>query len=409
MNSIYFCNIEPIDLNAIAIMGVSVKIGNNPIGYFGTGLKFSIATLLRTGHEITLIRDGVEIVFSARHEIVRGETFDRIYMGDEALSFTTQLGRNWEPWQAYRELRCNTIDENGIVSTTLPPSEWGTIFIIKGEAISQCHRNRRQIFLESTPITATNDCEIHAGENGHAFYRGVRAHSFQGNSIFTYNILEQTDLTEDRTIKNVWEIGYYAERAIAASDNVDVIESAILAPRGTFEAALSYSNSSRPSPAFMAAAFHQRQNAHANQRAIKLWEKFADIKLTFTEAVLDEFDEEQIAKALPLCHRLGAEVMRQDFMVVNDLGSSVYGTVRSNKILIARATLDMGVRFIASTVYEEWLHKTQSLKDETRELQNLLFEKLFAMTERVCALEAHKKNPAVLTRRGQVWGGVITR
>ena len=32
---IYFCNAEPIDLNAIAIMGVSVKTGDNPIGYFG--------------------------------------------------------------------------------------------------------------------------------------------------------------------------------------------------------------------------------------------------------------------------------------------------------------------------------------------------------------------------------------
>ena len=40
---IYFCNAEPIDLNAIAIMGVSVKTGDNPIGYFGTGLKFAIA------------------------------------------------------------------------------------------------------------------------------------------------------------------------------------------------------------------------------------------------------------------------------------------------------------------------------------------------------------------------------
>ena len=53
---IYFCNAEPIDLNAIAIMGVSVKTGDNPIGYFGTGLKFAIATLLRTAHKVTLTR-----------------------------------------------------------------------------------------------------------------------------------------------------------------------------------------------------------------------------------------------------------------------------------------------------------------------------------------------------------------
>lgn len=387
MSTVYFCNFEPIDLNAIAIMGVSVKTGDNPIGYFGTGLKFSIATLLRTGHEVELIRSGESIVFTVRREVIRGEAFERVCMGDEPLGFTTQLGRNWEPWQAYRELRCNAMDENGVVSDDLPPGNWGTIFAISGEAIAQCHRRRREIFLDSAPVSATADCEIHLGGNDHAFYRGVRAHTFQGKALLTYNILDQVDLTEDRTIKNAWEVGFYAERAIAKSGSEDLIETAIMAQRGSFEAGLSYSNSDRPSPTFMAVAFRLRHNAHANQGAIKLWERFADIKLTATEAVLDAFDEEQIHKALPLCRRLGAEICRDDFTVVEDLGASIYGTVRGNRILIARATLDMGIRFIASTVYEEWLHKTQSLRDETRQLQNLLFEKLFSMTERVCALE----------------------
>lgn len=391
MSAVYFCNSEPIDLNAIAIMGASVKTGDNPIGYFGTGLKFSIATLLRTGHEITLIRCGREIAFTARPETIRGETFERVYMGDEPLGFTTQLGRNWEPWQAYRELRCNAIDESGIVSDERPSGEWGTEFVVSGEAIAQCHRRRREIFLDSAPVTATRDCEVHLGENGHAFYRGVRAHTFQGHALFTYNVLDQVNLTEDRTIKNAWEVGYYAERAIAKSDHEDVIETAILAPKGTFECGLGYSNNIRPSDAFMAVCYRLRHNAHANQAAIKLWERFAEIKLTVTEAVLDEFDEEQIARALPLCRRLGADVSRDDFVVVEDLGASIYGTVRSNRILIARATLDLGIRFIASTIYEEWLHKTQSLQDETRQLQNLLFEKLFSMTERVCALEARSQ------------------
>jgi len=76
--TIYFCNAEPIDLNAIALMGVSVKIGSSPIGYFGTGLKFSIATLLRTGHEVKLIRNGEVIPFAVDQETVRGELFERM-------------------------------------------------------------------------------------------------------------------------------------------------------------------------------------------------------------------------------------------------------------------------------------------------------------------------------------------
>lgn len=387
MNTVYFCNREPIDLNAIAVMGVSVKLIDNPIGYFGTGLKFSIATLLRTGHKVALIRDGERIEFSAQAETIRGEEFHRVVMGCELLGFTTQLGRNWELWQAYRELHCNCTDEGGVISDKQPDGEWGTIFEVEGGAIALCHRNRREIFLESSPLSATREIEIHAGPTNSAFYRGVKAHKHEYWALFTYNILYTVDLTEDRTIKNGWEVGYYAERAIAACDDEDLIEQAIMADNGTFEKNLGYSNSGKPSLAFMDVAFRLRHNSHANRAAIKLWEKHSDVRLTYTEVNLDAFDEAQITKALALTARLGAEIYRRDFMVVDGLGKSIFGAVRGSQILIAKATLDLGARFTASTLYEEWLHKTENLRDNSREMQNLLFEKLFALVERVQAMD----------------------
>lgn len=385
--SIFFCNREAIDLNAIAIMGVSVKTGDNPIGFFGTGLKFSIATLLRSGHKVTLIRNGERIEFSADAETIRGEEFQRVTMGAERLGFTTQLGRTWEPWQAYRELHCNCTDEGGVISDKLPDGEWGTIFEIEGSAIALCHRNRREIFLDSSPLSATHQCEIHDGQTGSAFYRGVKAHKHEYFALFTYNVLDAIDLTEDRTIKNGWEVGYYAERAIASSDDEDLIERAIMAERGTFEAQLGYSNTDKPSLAFMDVAFRLRHNSHANHAAIKLWEKHSNVRLTYAEVATDSFEEAQIAKAITLVARLGAEIDRRDFMVVDGLGKSIFGCVRGSQILIAKATLDLGARFTASTLYEEWLHKNEDLRDTSRELQNVLFEKLFALVERVIAME----------------------
>jgi hypothetical protein len=394
MGKVYFCNSEPIDLNAIAIMGVSVKHGENPIGYFGTGLKFSIATLLRTGHDVRLIRNEEVIDFTAEPEMVRGEEFQRVLMGAERLGFTTQLGRNWEPWQAYRELRCNCTDEGGVISDDMPDGEWGTIFEIEGEAICQAHRNRREIFLEYPPISATKDCEIHSGGGRYAFYRGVRAHNHPSHALFTYNVTDAIELTEDRTIKNGWEVGYYAARAIAASSDEDMIEAAVMASDGTFERGLSYDIAGKPSLAFMETMFRLRHNLKCNQSALKLWEQHTDVRLTFTEAVLDAFDEEQIEKAIALIGRLGANIDRRDFIVVESLGPSIFGAVRGSRIMLSKAALDLGQRFIASTLYEEWLHKTQSLRDESRALQNLLFEKLFAMTERVCALEGSRAQKA---------------
>lgn len=386
--TIYFCNAEPIDLNAIAIMGVSVKTGSNPIGFFGTGLKFSIATLLRTGHEVTLIRSGNRIPFAVDHEIIRGESFDRVRMGDERLGFTTKLGRTWEAWQAYRELACNCMDEQGSINDFAPEVEYGTVFAIEGEGIEQCHRNRNEIFLASKPMSATTECEIHHGSNQHAFYRSVRAHKHGKHPLFTYNVTAPLDLTEDRTIKQPYMLEHYAECAVAASSNEELIQAALMAPDGTFENGFDYAGVyEKPSDAFMDVAYRLRGNAHCNSAAIKLWEKYAEIKLAYDSVELDAFEEEVIDRALVLVGRLGVDIERGDFLVVQGLGERIFGTVRDQRILIAKRTLDMGHRFTASTLYEEWLHKTEGLADQSRDLQNLLFEKLFAMVERVSVIE----------------------
>ena len=111
---IWFANAEPIDLRAVTTMGVHVKPTNDsPIGYFGTGLKYAIATLLRNGHQIDIWANGQRNYFSTHDEEIRGTTFKLIYLNGERLGFTTNLGKNWELWQAYRELESNVRDENG--------------------------------------------------------------------------------------------------------------------------------------------------------------------------------------------------------------------------------------------------------------------------------------------------------
>ena len=52
--TIYFTNPGEIDIRAVTTMGVNVKEGSSSIGYFGTGLKYAIATLLREGQEIII-------------------------------------------------------------------------------------------------------------------------------------------------------------------------------------------------------------------------------------------------------------------------------------------------------------------------------------------------------------------
>lgn len=69
--TIYFSNRGLIDLDVIRTMGVNVKENDNPIGHFGTGLKFAIATLLRTGHKVDLYRGDEKISFGCVPKVIR--------------------------------------------------------------------------------------------------------------------------------------------------------------------------------------------------------------------------------------------------------------------------------------------------------------------------------------------------
>ena len=97
---IVFENPSEIDIRSISTFGVSVKEGDNPIGFFGTGLKYAIAVLLRTNHGITIQSGETVVEFGTRRESVRGQDFDFITMSINGaaplpMGFTTELGKTW--------------------------------------------------------------------------------------------------------------------------------------------------------------------------------------------------------------------------------------------------------------------------------------------------------------------------
>lgn len=123
---IVFENAGEIDIDAITTFGVSVKVGENPIGFFGTGLKYAIAVLLRTDHKVSIWSGDRQLRFTTERREVRMKPFDFVLMreGDRLtpMGFTTELGKTWKPWMAYRELYCNARDEGGSVYSVANPN-----------------------------------------------------------------------------------------------------------------------------------------------------------------------------------------------------------------------------------------------------------------------------------------------
>ena len=217
MQYLNFSNPGEIDPRLIITMGTNVKADpTSAIGFFGTGLKYAIAVTLRLGGSV-IIQSGTHMMdFYSINETLRGKTFGFIRMRgqpagapsfeDIPLGFTTELGKLWAPWMAYREFYCNMKDEGGEVSeiAELPEPEPGlTRVLISCEELFQVHRGQKDWLLNPANeflLWSTPGLEVYSGPGRAGFYRGIKVIDLPKPSTFIYNILAPMALTEDRTL-----------------------------------------------------------------------------------------------------------------------------------------------------------------------------------------------------------------
>lgn len=241
---VVFQNKGLLDLRCITTFGVTVKEHDNPIGQFGTGLKYAIAILLRNDIE-PIIHIGTECYnFTARKEEIRNKEFSIIYMNETPMPFTTELGSHWELWMAFRELYSNTQDEYGDVWLTIEKSldfdETQTTIIVPGEEFAQILEAKADVFIQSTPIIETSKVDIHEGETNSVFNRGIKIAEFDKPLLYKYDINKTISLTEDRTPSYSWEIPDTIFGATVNSNDPSFIEKILTAPKEFVESTLNF-------------------------------------------------------------------------------------------------------------------------------------------------------------------------
>lgn len=404
--TIYFCNREAIDLMAFEIMGLNAKAeGTNPIGFFGTGLKYAVATLLRLGCEVQVTRQQGDlrehISFFSEAQEMRGKEFHRVVMRvtnaattrTVPLGFTTELGKNWEAWMAFRELHSNVLDEQGQTSDQRPGPEtdWGTVIAVQGAAMQGAYADRHKVFLEPRlaklpSADAQPCCEIVPLRGPYMYYRGVRVGEYdQMPAMATYNLLAPITLTEDRTVASMYSARTQIATAMLRLKDKAFLRRVLLAEKVWFESRLEYHSFYEPTAEFLEVCKEERRNRHLNPWALRVWQEKNPQELANDWEDLEQTARQvaELQRAFGLLDKLGVQMARSDFKVVRGLGEGVMGTFfkETREIMISEDTVNMGHRVIASTLYEEWLHKTEGLRDETRAMQNYLFNKLIAMVE----------------------------
>lgn len=387
-----------IDPRSITTFGVSSKDNDQKaIGFFGTGLKYAIAILLRMDCGITIYSGGKKYTFGLFREKIRNVEFDIVTMSSDddipqKLGFTTELGKTWEMWQAFRELHCNCADENGasyeldskgVKFDRLDSSR--TYVVVQGTAFEKTWLERVQIILDSPPIAETSYANIHHGHSEWIYYRGIRTHKLAQPALYTYNIVEQMSLTEDRTFKFSWYVDTHVANAIANLQDESMIEHLICQEGMTsWEAHLTLGSQHLTHQLHRVALRRLKAfDARLNRGLLAAMRESA-----FEELVSDDTekmtatDKLRLKKSLEFLTKLGHDI-QYPIVYSENLGQNVLGRAHNGRIYISQRTFSMGTKMVAGTLLEEYLHIKHGLVDETRTMQNFLFDMVMSLGELV--------------------------
>lgn len=381
-----FQNPGLIDLLGVRTFGVSAKVSDTPIGFFGTGLKYAIAVVLRHGGKITLWRGTETYKFSTEPAESRGSEFHIVTMNGERLGFTTALGKTWEMWQAFRELHCNVLDEHGrTFETDGAPVGMAdtTTIVVDCREMSDAYAMRDTIMLTGDAVFATSRMRILNRPSPYVYYRGIRIGELARPCVLTYDGVMKFDLTEDRTLKDSYSFAYYAADAVLRCTDEETIERALTAEKGTFEHDVEYPEGATPSDAFMAVVGRLRKDftRPVNRSALRFREEIDLARLADNRHEQDPRTATMLDRAIYFLQRIGMDPAEYPIVVVDSLGPNVLGRAYKSKIYVSRLAFDKGVKSVVGTLFEEWAHLKHGIRDETYGMQNFLIDKLIEQAE----------------------------
>lgn len=260
-----------IDLRAFTVMGFNSKPKSaNPIGFFGTGLKYAVAVLCRLGSNLVVYIGRDKYTFYTKTVDFRGKSFEQIWMRSDRwkmrarnteLPFTTEYGKNWKPWMVFRELESNTRDEQGETYTVLGPAEdingvdsmegYTTIIIDHPEVVEAFLKGGTFVDEAKHPVISEDSAvKVRAGGGTELFYRGIRAKDTTKPTLFSYDFVNTHGLTEDRTFESEFWVRSNLGSFIATCEDEEIIETVLTAPEENWEHNLEIPQYVKPSEAF---------------------------------------------------------------------------------------------------------------------------------------------------------------
>ena len=390
MPTLHFTNPGEIDIAGATIAGLSAKSGPNPIGQFGTGLKYAIAWVLANDGSIEIWSGLNKWTFRTSPIEFRGTTHQQIEYRNEhgddiswlPLNITTHYGAHWEAWQIFRELLANAYDEGGSCTAhPCDPAAGHTVITVNCQPLYDLYSERDNIILppkRGFDHTTPEGCITFQPCNTQ-FYRGVRIYTKP--SLFTFNILDGITLTEDRTVKYPFMLREAAGRVVMSLTNPGEIR-ALLCSKAAFDVDIDFPAFAPATPEFLAVALElYKSNPITHARLKSLLTNAVPDSLLPTPIALSEFQTRQLERAIQLCERMG--LVNKWPIHVAELDNSLLGlwNPKAEAIYLSPELFRQGTKAIVACLYEELTHAHTGYADCDYPMQTHLFNTIVTLWE----------------------------
>ncbi len=432
MKKLFIVNRGIIEPEALTLLGASTKRNNKSlIGQFGSGNKYALAFLLRSGYYVRIFAGENEIKLGVTTKMFREQSFDILTVNNIETSITLDFGYKWTLWDAIRELYSNALDEGKIafgiaenIDDLLEPlkdedqmsserqsyemGEYTSIEIAVNPYIEDLFFNIRDyLALDNEVLFECPEGKVYRkhGPKACIYYRGIRCYETDKESIFDYD-LQNIELGENRQIKYGWSLPEKMWAIIFKCDNPVIIRTLLnsIQDKKYLENAIEGDFVSVPVIQDKAIWHECIENNSIVPRELGGYVKDEDRAATL-------FLPGKLYNALVSC--IGDSVKNTSFMVTdsgviyktyqpnqdesNVLNSafhfftsanysepickqiitvtfddkSILGSVTPDgEILVSDKAIENGVQTVVSTIIEEYIHITSQAADRTRAFQN---------------------------------------
>lgn len=405
-----------IELEAFFLIGASSKRNQNgKIGFFGSGLKYGLAVFLRNNIDIKIYSGINEVKISTIKKQFRGESFDQIVINGIETGLTVQMGIDWEPWFAIREIYSNSLDENEskieIVeeSETIPDFDKTRFYVEITKDIQKCLDKWDEYFSEKRQdlVFRNDDMTVFNGGDDYIIYRkGIQCHKSPYKSLFHYDV-KDIEINESRTLKNAcdstWQICEIVKsnankkiiRRIYDNQNEKYIENQFRWEYGYFNEDWLNVIGGRRVIISEVSGHYVKEQAEGNCIILNkclanaLHRQFGErINIIGKSDNFGEFhiiektkkQEQYIKECCDFLKLNGYEIVYDINVVIFD-NKKILGQAQGTTILLSDRVFEEGKKKLCECIFEEYIHIKYQYNDCSREMQDFLFNRVITFLE----------------------------